>query len=85
MGPTKTAKSKEHTAKRIKIIDGIIAAYKAKKLSIQAQQAKWDSVNTEAVFYEDVKKRMSKAYQRNKRQKKIDKLQQIKSHWKNLS
>ena len=36
-------------------------------------------------YYEDVKERMNKAYQRNKRQAKIDKLQKIKSHWLGLS
>jgi len=85
MEPTKIAKSKEITANRLKTIDRILTAYKAKKLAIQAQQAQLDANTTESLCYEDVKERMSKAYQRNKRQKKIDKLQQIKSHWRNLS
>lgn len=85
MEPIKNTKSKQITANRLKAIDRILNAYKAKKLAIQAQQAQLDANTTEALCYEDVKKRMSKAYQKNKRQKKIDKLQQIKSHWKGLS
>ena len=85
MEPIKNAKSKEITANKLKAIDRILTAFKAKKLAIQAQQAQLDANTTEALCYEDVKERMSKAYQRNKRQKKIDKLQQIKSHWKGLS
>ena len=85
MEPIKNTKSKEITANRLKTIDRILTAYKAKKLAIQAQQAQLDANTTEALCYEDVKERISKAYQRNKRQKKIDKLQQIKSHWKGLS
>lgn len=37
------------------------------------------------MLYDDLKKRMSDAYQRNKRQKKIDKLQSNDDHWKGLS
>jgi Mn-dependent DtxR family transcriptional regulator len=85
MEPIKNTKSKEITANRLKTIDRMLNAFKAKKLAIQAQQAQLDANTTEALCYEDVKERMSKAYQRNKRQKKIDKLQQIKSHWKGLS
>jgi Mn-dependent DtxR family transcriptional regulator len=85
MGPSKNANSKELTANRLKTIDRILTAYKAKKLAIQAQQAQLDANTTEALCYEDVRERMSKAYQKSKRQKKIDKLQQIKSHWKGLS
>jgi Mn-dependent DtxR family transcriptional regulator len=85
MGPTKNTNSKEITANRLKTIDRILNALKARKLAIQAQQAQLDANTTEALCYEDVKERMSKAYQRNKRQKKIDKLQQIKSHWLGLS
>ena len=84
MEPIKNTKSKEITANRLKTIDRMLNAFKAKKLAIQAQQAQLDANTTEALCYEDVKERMSKAYQRNKRQKKIDKLQQIKSHWKGL-
>lgn len=79
------ANPKDITANRIKLIDRIISAYKAKKLAIQAQQASLDANTKEEVYYEDVKERMSKAYQRNKRQSKIKKLQQIKSHWLGLS
>ena len=85
MEPNKISKSQEITANRIKLIDRILSAYKAKKLAIQAQQANIDANTKEEVYYEDVKERMSKAYQRNKRQKKIDKLQKIKSHWLRLS
>ena len=85
MEPIKNTKSKEITANRLKTIDRILNTLKARKLAIQAQQAQLDANTTEALCYEDVKERMSKAYQRNKRQKKIDKLQQIKSHWKGLS
>jgi Mn-dependent DtxR family transcriptional regulator len=85
MEPIKKTKSKEITANRLKTIDRILTALKARKLAIQAQQAQLDANTTEALCYEDVKERMSKAYQKNKRQKKIDKLQQIKSHWLGLS
>ena len=85
MEPTKNTKSKEITANRLKMIDRILTAWKAKKLEIQAQQERLNANTTEALCYEDVKKRMSKAYQRNLRQKKIDKLQKIKSHWLGLS
>jgi nicotinamide mononucleotide adenylyltransferase len=85
MEPTKIGISKETTANRMKMIDRIINAYKAKKLAIQAQQAQIVANTNEELYYEDVRKRMDKAYQRNKRQKKIDKLQQIKKHWLGLS
>lgn len=85
MEPTKIEISKETTAHRMKMIDRIINAYKAKKLAIQAQQAQIVANTNEELYYEDVRKRMDKAYQRNKRQKKIDKLQQIKTHWLGLS
>ena len=85
MEPTKIEISKETTANRMKMIDRIINAYKAKKLAIQAQQAQIVANTNEELYYEDVRKRMDKAYQRNKRQKKIDKLQQIKTHWLGLS
>ena len=85
MEPNKNTKSKEITDNRLKTIDRILNTLKARKLAIQAQQAQLDANTTEGLCYEDVKERMSKAYQRNKRQKKIDKLQQIKSHWKGLS
>ena len=79
------ANPKDITANRIKLIDRILNAYKAKKLAIQAQQANIDANTKEEIYYEDVKERMNKAYQRNKRQKKIDKLQAIKTHWKRLN
>jgi len=85
MEPIKNTKSKEITANRLKAIDRILNAFKAKKLAIQAQQAQLDANTTEALCYEDVKERMSKAYQRNKRQKKIDKLKAISTHWKGLN
>ena len=76
---------KDITANRIKLIDRILNAYKAKKLAIQAQQANIDANTKEEIYYEDVKERMNKAYQRNKRQKKIEKLEAIKKHWQGLS
>ena len=85
MEPNKNTKAQQITANRIKIIDRMINAFKAKKLAIQSQQAQLNANTTEALCYEDVKERMSKAYQRNKRQKKIKKLQQSLSHWKGLS
>lgn len=85
MEPTKTAKSKEDTTNRIKLIDRILTAYKAKKLSIQAQQAKLDALNNEEICYEELKDRMDKAYQKNKRKKKIDKLKAISTHWIGLN
>lgn len=36
------------------------------------------------MLYDDLLKRMSNAYQKNKRQKKIDKLKNDNSHWKGL-
>ena len=77
--------NKNNISNRMKMIDRIITAYKAKKLQIQAQQAKIDAITNEALCYEDVKERMSKAYQKNKRQKKINKLQQLQTHWKGLN
>jgi len=85
MGPTKNTNSKEITANRLKTIDRILTALKARKLAIQAQQAQLDANTTESLCYEDVKERMSKAYQKNKRQKKINKLQQLQTHWKGLN
>ena len=85
MGPSKNANSKELTANRLKTIDRILTAYKAKKLAIQAQQAQLDANTTEALCYEDVRERMNNAYQKMKRKKKIDKLKSIETHWKGLS
>ena len=70
---------------RIKTIDRIISAYRAKKLELLAQQERNSNTKNEQIYYEEIKDRMNKAYQRRKRQKKIDKLQKISSHWKNLS
>ena len=70
---------------RIKTIDRIISAYRAKKLELLAQQERNSNSKNEQIYYEDLKDRMNKAYQRRKRQKKIDKLQKISSHWKGLS
>ena len=53
------------------------------------QNKEWDDKEEKKIkdkmLYDDLKKRMSDAYQRNKRQKKIDKLQAIKTHWRGLS
>jgi signal recognition particle subunit SEC65 len=85
MEPTKIDINKATTANRMKMIDRIINAYKAKKLALAAQQAQIVANTNEEVTYESVKERMNKAYQRNKREKKIKKLQQIKTHWLGLS
>jgi hypothetical protein len=39
----------------------------------------------EKMLYDDVVKRMKDAYQKRKRQKKIDKLKSNDNHWKGLS
>jgi hypothetical protein len=70
---------------RMKTIDRIISAYRAKKLELLAQQERNSNPKNEQIYYEDLKDRMSKAYQRRKREKKINKLQKISSHWKGLS
>lgn len=53
------------------------------------QNKEWDDKEEKKIkdkmLYDDLKKRMSDAYQKNKRQKKIDKLQAIKTHWRGLS
>lgn len=69
---------------QLKTIDRIISAYKAKKLELLAQQERITNYQSEGIQYEELKDRMSKAYQRNKRQKKINKLQQRLNHWKGL-
>jgi len=66
---------------KMKMIDRIIKAYQAKKLMLQAQAIQ-SNVKEEKV---DTKSRMDKAYRRNKRQKKIDKLLARLNHWRNLS
>jgi len=70
---------------RMKTIDRIISAYRAKKLELLAQQERNSNPKNEQIYYEDLKDRMSKAYQRRKREKKINKLQKISSQWKGLS
>jgi len=70
---------------RMKMIDKIISAYKAKKLEIEAQQERANSNKNEEICYEGLKDRMNKAYQNKQRQKKIDKLNRIQKHWKGLS
>lgn len=48
----------------------------------------WDDKKEKKIMdkmlYDDVIERMKNAYQKNKRQKKIDKLQSKQSHWKGL-
>ena len=71
---------------RMKMIDRIIKAYQAKKLMLQAQQIQQSNVKEEEdKSFKSVKQRMNDAYQKNKRQKKIDKLQAIQTHWKGLN
>lgn len=70
---------------QLKTIDRIISAYKAKKLELLAQQERITNYQSERIQYEELKDRMSKAYQKNKRQKKINKLQQKLNHWSGLS
>ena len=71
---------------KMKMIDRIIKAYQAKKLMLQAQQIQQSNVKEEKdKSFKGVKQRMNDAYQKNKRQKKIDKLQAIKTHWKGLN
>ena len=67
--------NKNNISNRMKIINRIITAYKAKKLMLQAQQVQQDGIS----------KRMKDAHKKNQRQKKIDKLQAIKTHWKGLN
>jgi len=70
----------------MKMIDRIIKAYQAKKLMLQAQQIQQSNVKEEEdKSFKSVKQRMNDAYQKNKRQKKIDKLQAIQTHWKGLN
>ena len=71
---------------KIKMIDRIIKAYQAKKLMLQAQQIQQNNVKEEKdKSFKGVRERMKNAYQKNKRQKKIDKLQAIQTHWKGLN
>ena len=71
---------------KMKMIDRIIKAYQAKKLMLQAQQIQQSNVKEEKdKSFKNVKQRMNDAYQKNKRQKKIDKLQAIQTHWKGLN
>ena len=71
---------------KMKMIDRIIKAYQAKKLMLQAQQIQQNNIKEEKdKSFKSVKERMNNAYQKNKRQKKIDKLQAIQTHWKGLN
>ena len=71
---------------KMKMIDRIIKAYQAKKLMLQAQQIQQSNIKEEKdKSFKSVKQRMNDAYQKNKRQKKIDKLQAIQTHWKGLN
>ena len=86
MEPTKIGINKATTANRMKMIDRIIKAYQAKKLMLQAQQIQQSNVKEEKdKSFKGIKQRMNDAYQKNKRQKKIDKLQAIQTHWKGLN
>ena len=69
------------TASRLKQINRAIAHYKAQKLLLKAKQ---EQQTNEGIIYEELKKRMERAYQKNKRQKKISKPQKISTHWKGL-
>lgn len=78
--------NKNNISNRMKIIDRIINAYKAKKLMLQAQQIQQDGIKEENnKSYKSISKRMKDAHKKNQRQKKIDKLQAIKTHWKGLN
>ena len=81
MEPVKNQITKTTTDNRIKQIDKALAYYKAQKLLLKARQAQQTN---ECIVYEELKKRMEKAYQKNKRNKKISKLQKISTHWKGL-
>lgn len=53
------------------------------------QNKGWDEKEEERIkdkmLYDDLIKRMSSAYQKRKREKKIDKLKSNSDHWKGLS
>ena len=71
---------------KMKMINRIIKAYQAKKLMLQAQQIQQNNIKEEKdKSFKSVKERMNNAYQKNKRQKKIDKLQAIQTHCKGLN
>jgi hypothetical protein len=71
---------------KMKMINRIIKAYQAKKLMLQAQQIQQNNIKEEKnKSFKSIKERINNAYQKNKRQKKIDKLQAIKTHWKGLN
>jgi hypothetical protein len=56
------------------------------KLMLQSQQIQQNNIKEEKdKSFKSVKERMNNAYQKNKRQKKIDKLQAIQTHWKGLN
>ena len=67
--------NKNTIANRMKMIDRIITAYKAKKLMLQAQQMQQNGIKEESErTYKSISKRMENAHKKNARQKKIDKL-----------
>jgi hypothetical protein len=71
---------------KMKMINRIIKAYQAKKLMLQAQQIQQNNIKEEKnKSFKSIKERINNTYQKNKRQKKIDKLQAIKTHWKGLN
>ena len=71
---------------RMKMIDRIITAYKAKKLLLQAQQVKQNGIKEEEEkSYKSMRNRMNNAYKKMKRRKKIQKLMSNSKHWKGLS
>ena len=75
--------NKSSISNRMKMIDRIITAYKAKKLMLQAQQVQQDNIKEQSKPFNDLRKRMENADKRNKRQKKIDKLMNT-DEWKGL-
>lgn len=71
---------------RMKMIDRIITAYKAKKLLLQAQQVQQNGIKEEEEkSYKSMRNRMNNAYKKMKRREKIQKLMSNSKHWKGLS
>lgn len=58
---------------------------RADKQSIDNNDDKEEKKIKDKMLYDDVIKRMKDAYQKRKRQKKIDKLKSNDNHWKGLS
>jgi hypothetical protein len=58
---------------------------RADKQSIDDNDDKEEKKIKDKMLYDDVIKRMKDAYQKRKRQKKIDKLKSNDNHWKGLS